>query len=113
MSFPGSQKARIRNTGHPCIRYDGYRFTCREQIHDMGDLLMLIMLVKREEGFVNTVLLQQDRRGPCILACDIADTFESFCSPQSEIGEVADGSGNDIDRKSTRVNSSHLAISYA
>src|SRR5256885_2428286 len=71
-----------------------------------------LRVFKRQMNFIHP-LCQRARRQTrvAVLFVDESRNSHSYCSPNHRAGNIS--SGSDEDRKSTRLNSSHLVISYA
>jgi hypothetical protein len=62
----------------------------------------LVVLMIAGQWCVNVVTAQKNLRVTCVLGCDDIDLFKYTQCPQSNVFEIADGSGNDVENAGHR-----------
>ena len=87
----------VGDAGHSGVGDDGDRGAVAELLDELCGAHGLVVLVVGDEGFIDPVVLQEDSRVPGVFCGDEIDGAEGVESAQGDIGEVADGSGDEVE----------------
>ena len=83
--------AGIRNAGHSCIGDDGDVFAVAHALEELGNAADLVVLVERDERFLDAVVLEQWRGMAGVLAGDAVGLEQGLQGAQGDVIPMADG----------------------